>query len=93
MTSPVAGEWVRMAELSSAPVRAFAAAQQVTDPSKLYRAVLRTSRGPITVELYPAEAPQAVNNFVFLALNHFYDGTRFHRVVEGFVAQGATPFG
>ncbi|PNY81705.1 peptidylprolyl isomerase [Deinococcus koreensis] len=74
--------------LSQTPVRAFKEPGWVVDPAKTYRAVLQTSKGDVTVELYPRVAPKAVNNFVFLALNHFYDGTRFHRVIDGFMAQG-----
>lgn len=80
-----------MPYLSSAPVRQFPRAEQVTDPARSYRAVLHTSKGDITLELNNKAAPVAVNNFVFLALNHFYDGTRFHRVVTGFMAQGGDP--
>jgi len=69
----------------------FTAAEQVIDTSKSYRAVLHTSKGDVTVNLDAKAAPLAVNNFVFLALNHFYDGTRFHRVIEGFMAQGGDP--
>lgn len=84
-------DWTPVPTLSAAPVRQFTKAEQVTDPSKVYRAVLETTKGPITLELYPAKAPNAVNNFVFLALNGFYDGTRFHRVIDGFMAQGGDP--
>lgn len=66
----------------------FQKAEQVIDPAKQYRAVLKTSKGNILVELDSKAAPVAVNNFVFLALNNFYTGTRFHRVIEGFMAQG-----
>lgn len=77
--------------LSEQPVRTFEKAAQVVDPAKIYRAVLKTEKGDITVELNAKAAPKAVNNFVFLALNHFYDGTRFHRVIDGFMAQGGDP--
>lgn len=77
--------------LSAAPVRTFKEPGWVVNPAKTYRAVLKTTKGDVTVELYTRQAPKAVNNFVFLALNHFYDGTRFHRVVEGFMAQGGDP--
>jgi peptidylprolyl isomerase len=63
------------------------------DPDKQYFATIRTDRGDIRVELLPKEAPQAVNNFVFLARNDFYDGLTFHRVIPGFVAQGGDPTG
>ena len=77
--------------LSAQPVRDFDKAAQVIDPAKTYRAVLKTEKGDITVELNAKAAPKAVNNFVFLALNHFYDGTHFHRVIDGFMAQGGDP--
>ncbi|WP_082689052.1 peptidylprolyl isomerase [Deinococcus actinosclerus] len=81
-----------MPELTQAPVRSFSSAPaQIIDANKRYRAVLKTSQGDVTLDLYPKVAPVAVNNFVFLALNHFYDGTRFHRVIDGFMAQGGDP--
>jgi peptidylprolyl isomerase len=50
-----------------------------------------SEKGDVTVDLNAGAAPAAVNNFVFLALHHFYDGTRFHRVIDGFMAQGGDP--
>ncbi|RZI86417.1 MAG: peptidylprolyl isomerase, partial [Microbacterium sp.] len=47
--------------------------------------------GSFEVELFPDKAPKAVNSFVFLARDHFYDGTTFHRVIDGFMAQGGDP--
>jgi cyclophilin family peptidyl-prolyl cis-trans isomerase len=76
------------------PVRRYAAVPELTiDTAKQYVATLKTEKGDIKLELYPAEAPQAVNNFVFLARNDFYDGLTFHRVLENFVAQGGDPDG
>ncbi len=49
--------------------------------------------GPITVDLFPAEAPVTANNFVFLARQGFYDGLTFHRVIPEFVIQGGDPRG
>lgn len=63
------------------------------DPSKHYEATFHTSRGDFTVELFAAQAPVTVNNFVFLARDGFYDGTTFHRVIKGFMAQGGDPQG
>lgn len=77
--------------LSAARVTRFTGSQNVIDPAKTYRAVMKTAKGDVVLELNAKAAPVAVNNFVFLALNHFYDGTRFHRVIEGFVAQGGDP--
>ena len=63
------------------------------DLSKTYQAVLHTSEGDITVELYAADAPQTVNNFLFLAGDGFYDDVIFHRVIPGFMVQGGDPTG
>jgi peptidyl-prolyl cis-trans isomerase B (cyclophilin B) len=63
------------------------------DPSKKYAATLETSRGTIVADLFPAEAPKTVNNFVFLAREGFYDGTQFHRVIANFMIQGGDPTG
>ena len=63
------------------------------DPQKDYKAILHTSNGDITVQLYAEKAPRTVNNFVFLARQGFYDGTIFHRVINDFMAQGGDPTG
>jgi peptidyl-prolyl cis-trans isomerase B (cyclophilin B) len=63
------------------------------DASKTYTATFDTSRGKIVCELYPKEAPNTVNNFVFLAKEGFYDGTKFHRVIADFMIQGGDPTG
>jgi cyclophilin family peptidyl-prolyl cis-trans isomerase len=63
------------------------------DKKKAYTASLKTSCGTIKLELFPQEAPLAVNNFVFLAKHHFYDGLTFHRIVASFVIQGGDPEG
>jgi len=63
------------------------------DLDRMYTATLQTTQGEITIELRAAEAPLAVNNFVFLAGEEFYNGCIFHRVVPGFVIQGGDPTG
>ena len=65
----------------------------VIDTSASYTATIRTSRGDITAKLFADEAPNTVNNFVFLAREGFYDGVIFHRVINGFVIQGGDPTG
>ncbi len=55
------------------------------------QAVFETSRGRVVAELFPKEAPGTVANFEKLANSGFYDGTRFHRVIADFVAQGGDP--
>lgn len=101
--SSVRGEDVRRetpAESTDERARAVAAIKQyngapplTVDSSKRYVATVKTSRGDVVVELLPAQAPQAVNNFVFLARDGFYDGVTFHRVIPGFVAQAGDPTG
>ena len=70
-----------------------AAPDLAIDLDKEYTATLHTNQGDITIRFRPAEAPLAVNNFVFLAGEGFYDGVIFHRVVPGFVIQGGDPTG
>jgi len=66
------------------------------DPSKNYTATIETEKGDLVLELFAADVPVTVNNFVFLAREGFYDGTTFHRVIlepEPFMAQGGDPTG
>jgi cyclophilin family peptidyl-prolyl cis-trans isomerase len=63
------------------------------DPSKRYTATMETSLGTIVIALDPIAAPKTVNNFVFLALHHYYDGVIFHRIIKDFVVQGGDPTG
>lgn len=55
------------------------------------KAVFDTARGRFEAELYPKDAPNTVANFEKLANSGFYDGTRFHRVIQNFMAQGGDP--
>jgi cyclophilin family peptidyl-prolyl cis-trans isomerase len=63
------------------------------DVNKKYTALLKTTAGDITIELNAADAPNTVNNFVYLARAKFYDGTIFHRTIKGFMIQGGDPEG
>ena len=63
------------------------------DTNRTYRAIIRTNKGDIHLQLNPAEAPLTVNNFVALARDGYFDGVTFHRVVPGFVIQGGDPTG
>ena len=63
------------------------------DPDKRYTAEMVTSKGTIRIALDAAGAPKTVNNFVFLARYHYYEGIVFHRVIPGFVLQGGDPTG
>jgi peptidyl-prolyl cis-trans isomerase B (cyclophilin B) len=55
-------------------------------------ATFETTKGTLVAELYPAEAPKTVENFEKLANQGFYDGVKFHRVIEEFVVQGGDPY-
>ena len=64
------------------------------DTGREYFATFKMANGgEFTVQLYPDKAPKTVNSFIFLAKDKFYDGTTFHRVLEGFMAQGGDPTG
>ena len=63
------------------------------DTSKRYTATIDTSMGSMVVALDAINAPLSVNNFVFLALHHYYDGIIFHRIINGFMCQGGDPTG
>lgn len=52
-----------------------------------------TTGETMTLELYPAVAPESVNNFISLVQTGFYDGLIFHRVIRGFMLQGGCPDG
>ena len=64
------------------------------DVSKEYLATFKmASGGEFVVRLFADKAPKTVNNFIFLAREGYYDGTTFHRVLDGFMAQGGDPTG
>ena len=63
------------------------------DTKKKYTAIIQTEKGNLVLELFAKDVPKTVNNFVFLARQGFYDGTTFHRVLPGFMAQGGDPTG
>ncbi len=64
------------------------------DKSKQYFATVTMAKGgQFVIQLYPDKAPITVNSFVFLARQGFYNGVTFHRVIDGFMAQGGDPTG
>ncbi len=67
--------------------------EMAIDTGKKYTAVIETEKGNLVLELFAADVPRTVNNFVFLARQGYYDGTTFHRVIPGFMAQGGDPTG
>jgi peptidylprolyl isomerase len=64
------------------------------DKNKQYTATFKMAKGgEFVIQLYPDKAPLTVNSFVFLARQGYFDGTTFHRVLQGFMAQGGDPTG
>jgi cyclophilin family peptidyl-prolyl cis-trans isomerase len=63
------------------------------DKSKEYTATLDTTKGKIKIKLFDDDAPVTVNNFIFLARDHFYDGVKFHRIIKDFMVQTGDPLG
>jgi cyclophilin family peptidyl-prolyl cis-trans isomerase len=75
-------------------VKHYSQAPDLTvDLGTKYAVTLHTNHGDVALDLFPAEAPLAVNSFLFLAKEGFYDGGIFHRVIPGFVIQGGDPTG
>jgi cyclophilin family peptidyl-prolyl cis-trans isomerase len=99
-TEPTAAETQPAASLpTKAPTR-LAARQydkeppMSIDPAKKYTAAIKMAKGgEFTIQLYPDKALRTVNSFVFLAREGYFDGVTFHRVLEGFMAQGGDPTG
>ncbi len=101
--APASGDGAAVASTSPAcgVFDAIAAADQYTeapaqliDETKQYFATYKLAKGgEFVVELYPAKAPITVNSFAFLACKGFFNGVTFHRVLEGFMAQGGDPTG
>lgn len=57
------------------------------------KAIIKTNRGSVVVQLFPEKAPKTVENFVELAKKGYYDGVIFHRVIPDFMIQGGDPTG
>ena len=75
------------------PQQYSGAPQMTIDQTKTYTATINTSKGSMTLDLFAAEAPLTVNNFVFLAREGFYQNGKFHRVIKDFMVQGGCPKG
>ncbi|MFA5552054.1 MAG: peptidylprolyl isomerase [Trueperaceae bacterium] len=85
--------FTKLDRLSTERVTRFSAPEQVLEAGKQYRAVVTTNKGTMVLDLFADKTPVTVNNFVFLALNGYYDGIVFHRVLEDFMAQTGDPTG
>ncbi len=67
--------------------------EMALDPTRTYHATLKLAHGDVRIQLFAADAPETVNSFVFLSRQGYYDGVTFHRVIQGFMAQGGDPTG
>ena len=71
----------------------FTKPENVLEKGVDYKAVLKTSVGDITVDLFENETPDTVNSFLFLVGKRYYEGVTFHRVIRNFVIQTGDPTG
>ncbi len=79
---------------STGPKQYASAPQMIIDTHKQYFATVKMAKGgEFVIQLFADKAPITVNSFVFLAYNKFFDGVTFHRVIDGFMAQGGDPTG
>lgn len=81
------------AEIMEPETRQFSGPEEVLEAGVDYRAIFCTEQGPIYVDLFELYTPEAVNSFVFLAEQGYYNNSIFHRVIEGFMVQGGDPVG
>lgn len=82
------------AEKASASRQYDAYPPMTIDPAKKYLATVKLAKGgEFVMQLFPDKAPLAVNSFVFLSREGYFNGVTFHRVLEGFMAQGGDPTG
>jgi cyclophilin family peptidyl-prolyl cis-trans isomerase len=93
--SIVSSQQPKESAVSTPVAKQYASAPSMTiDKSKQYTATVKMAKGgEFVIQLYPDKAPVTVNNFVFLARDGYYNGVTFHRVLEGFMAQGGDPTG
>jgi cyclophilin family peptidyl-prolyl cis-trans isomerase len=87
--------YLNFASKASVPTPAAGGAPPMTiDKSKQYFATVKMAKGgEFVIQLFPDKAPITVNSFVYLARKGFFNGLTFHRVLEGFMAQGGDPTG
>ncbi len=91
--SPAANAVANTADVASRNNKYKAAPPMKIDKGVKYTATIATNKGAMKADLFADTAPISVNNFVFLANDHFFDGVIFHRIVAGFVIQGGDPTG
>jgi len=93
-TTPLSpADWCAQASKDEPASREYNQPDQVLEAGVDYRAIFCTATGAVYVDLFEAYTPLAVNSFVFLAQNGYYNNTTFHRVLQDFMAQGGDPSG
>jgi len=85
-TAPTTGSATEVKQWQSPPAMTI-------DVNKHYTAVIKTTEGDLAADLFAKDAPNTVNNFVFLANQHFYENIKFHRIIQGFMVQTGDPTG
>ncbi len=94
LDSELEPETAPIPEISKDRVKQWSSLPKIQiDINKSYFAEMETSVGKMKIELFAKETPVAVNNFVFLARQGFYDNLKFHRIMKGFMIQGGCPRG
>lgn len=83
----------QFADIPAAAQYDSAPPMKINESAKYFATVEMEKGGQFKIELYPDKAPITVNSFAFLACKGFFDGVTFHRVLEGFMAQGGDPEG
>ena len=78
---------------SSNPLHFTAPPPMTIDTKRRYTATVETTDGTFTIQLLPKLAPLTVNNFIFLARHHYFDGNLFHRIIQNFMVQTGDPTG
>ena len=80
-------------EGTSTDTMQFTKPENVLEKGIDYKAMIRTSVGDITIDLFETETPNTVNSFLFLVGQRYYEGVTFHRVIRNFVIQTGDPTG
>ncbi|HVV15028.1 MAG TPA: peptidylprolyl isomerase [Candidatus Paceibacterota bacterium] len=90
-SAPPTGQGGVPQELSPEAIQQTQDVTSSANPHTVMHALLHTNKGDITIEFFSADAPNTVANFTKLAGEGFYNGTKFHRVIPGFMIQGGDP--
>lgn len=94
MQEPVTLESTQTAQIGPIQKKSYSEPPKIhLDITKDYKVILKTTNGQLKLDLFENKTPVTVNNFVFLANEGFYNGTKFHRIIRDFMIQGGDPNG